>query len=99
MPLAGEASLAEDLREVVHRLLAAFPGFLYHMMSLDLRHKAPISLLGRFITEKSGEHRGMLSVKQGGLVYLVDCIRMFALEQELNALSTMERLSARNNFV
>ncbi len=101
VPLAGDAALAEDLRELVHRLLAAFPGFLYHMMSLDLRHKAPVSLLGRFITEKSGEHKGKLSLKQGGLVYLVDCIRMFALEEELNALPTMERLTAlveRNVF-
>jgi len=94
VPLAGDSSLAEDLRELVHRLLSAFPGFLYHMMSLDLKHKAPVSLLGRFITEKSGTHKGMLSLKQGGLVYLVDCIRMFALEQEINALSTMERLKA-----
>jgi len=94
VPLAGDTSLAEDLRELVHRLLSAFPGFLYHMMTLDLRHKAPVSLLGRFITEKSGRHKGMLSLKQGGLVYLVDCIRMFALEQELEALSTMERLDA-----
>lgn len=101
VPLAGDASLAEDLRELVHRLLAAFPGFLYHMMSLDLRHKTPISLLGRFITEKSGEHKGKLSVKSGGLVYIVDCIRMFALENELNSVSSMDRLaglSERNIF-
>ncbi|NIQ93291.1 MAG: cyclic nucleotide-binding protein, partial [Desulfuromonadales bacterium] len=40
--LAGEASLAEDLRDIVHHLIDDFPGFLYHMMSLDLRYKVPV---------------------------------------------------------
>jgi CBS domain-containing protein len=91
-PLAGDPQLARDLRAVIQSQIQDFQGFLYHMMSLDLRYKVPVGLLGRFIVEKTGEHRGELSLKQGGSIYIVDCIRMFALEKELWSITTMERL-------
>ncbi|MBE0599634.1 MAG: CBS domain-containing protein [Desulfuromonadales bacterium] len=94
VPLAGDPSLAHDLRTVVCDLIRDFQGFLYHMMSLDLRYKVPVGLLGRFLVEKEGEHKGELSLKQGGSVYIVDCIRMFALEREIMAVTTLERLKA-----
>ncbi|AJF08032.1 cyclic nucleotide-binding protein [Geoalkalibacter subterraneus] len=101
VPMAGDGTLAQDLRDIVHRHIRSFQGFLYHMMSLDLRYKVPIGLLGRFVLEKSGEHKGELSLKHGGTVYIVDCIRMFALEQELSEVTTFARLEAlvkRNVF-
>ena len=61
-------------------------------MTLDLRYKVPLGLLGRFSVEKEGDNAGMLSVKYGGCVYIVDCVRMFALERGIQAISTMERL-------
>ncbi len=91
-PLAGDPGLAHDLRGIVHQEIREFQGFLYHMMALDLRYKVPLGLLGRFIVDKSGEHKGELSLKQGGSIYIVDCIRMFALEKELQELSTLDRL-------
>jgi CBS domain-containing protein len=100
-PLAGDPGLANALRDIVHQEIRNFPGFLYHMMSLDLRYKVPVGLLGRFIVEKGEEHRGELSLKHGGSVYIVDCIRMFALEKELQAITTQDRLQGlveRNVF-
>jgi CBS domain-containing protein len=101
VPLVGDPHLAHDLREIVQQQISDFQGFLYHMMSLDLRYKVPVGLLGRFILDKTGEHKGELSLKQGGSVYIVDCIRMFALEKELSAVTTLERLKGlvgRNVF-
>jgi CBS domain-containing protein len=94
VPLYGEAELAHDLRVAIAGEIEAFEGFLYQMMTLDLRHKVPLSLLGRFVLERSGEHRGEISIKQGGLIYLVDCIRIFALERQLPVTRTLDRLSA-----
>jgi CBS domain-containing protein len=92
VPIAGDPALAHELRETVFRQIRDFQGFLYHMMSLDLRYKVPVGLLGRFILEKDEDHKGELSLKQGGTVYIVDCIRMFALEKEIQAVTTLERL-------
>jgi len=94
LPLTGDVELAHDLREMVVRGIETHQGFLYHMMTLDLRYKVPLGLLGRFSVEKEGHNAGMLSVKYGGCVYIVDCVRMFALERGIQEISTMERLQA-----
>jgi CBS domain-containing protein len=92
LPLAGDVELAHELRGMVATGIAEHRGFLYHMMTLDLRYKVPLGLLGRFQVEKEGDNAGLLSVKYGGCVYIVDCVRMFALERGVQAISTMERL-------
>lgn len=94
LPLVGDVELAHELRDIVAKGIEVHQGFLYHMMTLDLRYKVPLGLLGRFHVEKEGDHAGLLSVKYGGCVYIVDCIRMFALERGLQTISTMERLQA-----
>ncbi|SDD88510.1 putative nucleotidyltransferase substrate binding domain-containing protein [Desulfuromonas thiophila] len=93
-PLAGDASLAHSLQSIVFQAVREHPGFLYHVMQLNLTHRVPLGLWGRFITEKSGPNAGSLSLKKGGLIYIVDCVRMFALEHEVRALTTLERLKA-----
>ncbi len=92
MPIAGEASLCQDLREIVHQEVKTHPLFLYQMMELDFKHKVPLSLLGRFSLEKEKKHKGQLSVKQAGSIFIVDCVRMFLLEQQVDATTTTERL-------
>ena len=91
-PLVGDKSLAHSLQSNVFESIRQHPGFLYNVMKLNLTHKVPIGLWGRFTTEKNGEHAGQLSLKKGGLIYIVDCLRMFALEYEIRALTTLERL-------
>lgn len=92
MPLVGDPSLCQDLRDIVHREIRRNPSFLYYMLENDLKHKPPIGLLGRFVVEKGGEHKGQLSLKQAGSVFIVDCVRMFLLEQGVDATTTVERL-------
>ena len=74
-PLNGTVELVTELRRIVREEVAEQTGFLYQMMSLDLRYKVPLGLLGRFVIEKSGEHENELSLKLGGSIYIVDCIR------------------------
>ena len=92
MPIAGEASLCLALRKIVHREIKAHPIFLYHMMELDFKHKVPLSLIGRFSLERNKKHKGQLSIKQAGSIFIVDCVRMFLLEQQVDATTTTERL-------
>jgi len=93
MPLVGEPSLCQDLRDIVHAELRRNSSFLYYMLENDLKHKPPVGLLGRFILERGGEHKGLLSLKQAGSVFIVDCIRMFMLEKGFDATTTIERLA------
>lgn len=92
MPLAGDPSLCQDLRDILHRQLEGNTVFLYHLLENDLDHAPPLNLLGRFVLEKSGEFKGQISLKKTGSVFIVDCVRMFLLEQGVDATTTVERL-------
>ncbi len=92
MPIAGEPSLTQDLRDIVHQLIREKPIFLYHMMELDFKHRVPLSLIGRFTLSREKGHKGTLSLKEAGSIFIVDCIRMFLLEQQLEATTTTDRL-------
>jgi len=92
MPIVGEGSLCTGLREIVHKLIKANPLFLYQMMELDFKHKVPLGMLGRFITKSEKEHKGQLSLKENGSIFIVDCVRMFILQQGIHAVTTLERL-------
>ncbi len=92
--LEGDSQLADDLQRIVFAEVREFKRFLYHMMTLDQNYRVPVGLLGRFLLDKDGEHKGQLSLKQGGSIYIVDCIRMFSLEKEIPETSTLKRLAA-----
>lgn len=92
MPLVGDPSLCQDLREVVHREIRKTPRFLFHLLENDLSHKAPLGLLGRFVIDKEGPNKGKLSLKKAGSVFIIDCIRMFMLEQGIDIPTTIGRL-------
>ena len=91
-PLVGDEHLCVDLHGIVHELINDFPPFLYHLMELNFKHKVPLGLMGGFALEKSGEHKGKVPTKQTGSLFIVDCLRIFLLEQQLDATSTIERL-------
>ncbi|MCD8490988.1 MAG: DUF294 nucleotidyltransferase-like domain-containing protein [Geovibrio sp.] len=92
MPIVGEESLCNSLRETVFQEIKANPLFLFQMMELDFKHKVPLNLLGRFITSGEKEHKGKLSLKENGSIFIVDCARMFTLEQGVHAVTTLDRL-------
>ena len=92
MPLAGDSSLCQDLRVIVHAELRRSPSFLYFLLENDLKSKPPLGMLGRFVVEKDDAHKGELSLKQAGSIFIVDCIRMFLLEKGVDATTTVERV-------
>jgi CBS domain-containing protein len=94
MPLAGDSELCQDLRVIVHRELDRNPSFMYFLLENDLKSKPPLGILGRFILDKSEEHKGEVSLKLAGSIFIVDCIRMFLLEQGVDATTTVERIDA-----
>lgn len=92
MPIAGEEYLCSRLRDIIYQLISDNRLFLYSMMELDFKHKVPLGILGRFITHSEKEHKGELSVKENGSIFIVDCVRLFILEKGIDASTTLERL-------
>lgn len=92
MPLVGEPALCQELREFLHSEVRRKPVFLYHLLENDLNLKSPLGLLGRFNVDKDAEHKGQISLKEAGSILIVDCVRIFLLEQGVAATTTEERL-------
>ncbi len=91
-PIWGNMTLAERFRE---NIFNAFKESLTarHMLTKDdLQYKLPINFLGSFITEKRGDHKNEVNLKKSGTVHIVNCIRIFAIKNEISEPSTFGRL-------
>lgn len=62
------------------------------MLQLALAHKPPTGFLRDFVVESSGEHRGQLDIKEGGLAPVTGIARYGGLAAGANTASTPERL-------
>jgi CBS domain-containing protein len=70
-------------------------GLLRLMLRLALANKAAVGRLRDFVLERSGEHRGRLDIKHGGLLPVTSIARYASLAAgAIPAASTPERLSA-----
>lgn len=56
-------------------------------------HRTPTGLLGRILTERSGEHRGEVDIKRSGLIFVVEGVRLLALMHGRRETSTLKRIA------
>jgi CBS domain-containing protein len=90
----GEMGLAVRLRDFVRQELAHSPRFLFHVGAVSTSHPPPVGFLGRFVVERSGEHKNQLDLKLGGTGAIVNLVRLFALEYGVEKTNTLARLIA-----
>ena len=92
--IQGDMTLYEPLREEVLASASSNSIFVAHMTSNSLTHRPPIGWFNRLKSESSGEHRGKIDLKHGGVVPIVDIARLYALSAALPYVNTVQRLSA-----
>ncbi len=90
--MAGEAALAEELRDYLDLQLKDEKVFLGHVANQAIKNRPPIGFLKSFVVEKGGEHKDELNLKIKGIAPLVDIVRLFSLEKGIRETSTLERL-------
>ena len=82
-------SLAEAFRDARRH-----PALLRQLARFSLSFRPPTGFLRGLVVEHSGEHRGQLDLKHGGLVPIVDLARWAGMAAGVTSASTPERLSA-----
>jgi CBS domain-containing protein len=82
-------SLAEAFRAARRH-----PGLLRQLARFSLSYRPPTGFLRGLVVEHSGEHRGRLDIKHGGLVPIVDLARWAGMAAGVTSASTPERLRA-----
>lgn len=76
------------------RLAPRHPGLLRQLARFSLSYRPPTGFLRGLVVEHSGEHRGRLDLKHGGLIPIVDLARWAGLSTGVASASTSERLKA-----
>jgi CBS domain-containing protein len=82
-------SLAEAFRDARRH-----PALLRQLARFSLSFRPPTGFLRGLVVEHSGEHRGRLDLKHGGLVPIVDLARWAGMAAGVTSASTPERLRA-----
>jgi CBS domain-containing protein len=70
------------------------PALLRRLARFSLSYRPPTGFMRGLVVEHSGEHRGQLDLKHGGLVPIVDLARWAGMAAGVTSASTPERLRA-----
>ncbi len=76
------------------RLAPRNPALLRLLARLALSYRPPTGFLRGLVVEHSGEHRGRLDLKHGGVIPIVDLARWGGMAAGVTSASTVERLRA-----
>jgi CBS domain-containing protein len=80
--------------EDTFRMARARPELVRLLARLALAHRPPTGFLRGLVLEHDGEHRGLLDIKMGGLLPVVDLARWAGIAAGVTSASTTERLRA-----
>ena len=76
------------------KLAPRSPALLRLLARFALSHRPPTGFLRGLVVEHSGEHRGRLDLKHGGVIPIVDLARWAGMAAGVTSASTPERLQA-----
>ncbi|HHU09615.1 MAG TPA: CBS domain-containing protein [Intrasporangiaceae bacterium] len=91
-PIAGDSALFTELQHDTLRRAHGNSIFVAHMITNSLTHTPPLTMLRGISTPRSGEHKGTIDLKHGGVIPVVDLGRLYALRGRLAPVNTRERL-------
>ena len=76
------------------RLAPSNPALLRLLARFALSHRPPTGFFRGLVVDSSGEHRGQLDLKQGGVIPIIDLARWAGMAAGVTSASTTERLRA-----
>jgi CBS domain-containing protein len=92
-PIAGDMDLFKELNNYAFDELAKHHEVFRVLHEEEGGHRVPLGFLGRFLTDKDGEHRGELDVKRSGLIFVVEAIRILSLKNNVRETGTLKRIA------
>ncbi len=90
----GREDFVQSLRRTIVEMMPRQQRFLRDMYHDDAEGDVALGWFGRFITVRSGDHKGKMNLKHQGLLPLIAPVRLMALRHGIAATSTRQRLDA-----
>jgi CBS domain-containing protein len=91
--IAGEVDLFKELKDYAFAVLSKHHEVFRVLHEEEGGHRVPLGFLGRFVTDREGLHKGQLDVKKSGLIFVVEAIRILALQHNIRETGTLKRIS------
>lgn len=91
--VSGEVDLFKELKEHAFKVIAQHHEVFRVLHEEEGGHRVPLGFLGRFVTDKDGLHKGQLDVKKSGLIFVVEAIRILALQHHITETGTLKRIA------
>ncbi|MEZ0361008.1 MAG: putative nucleotidyltransferase substrate binding domain-containing protein [Hydrogenobacter sp.] len=88
----GSHSLVERLWEHVFKKVSENMVFLSFLAGQAVRFKVPLGFFRGFVVERSGLHKGEFDIKAGGILPIVQGVRVLALEHRIRSTNTFDRI-------
>lgn len=93
LPVWGDEKLFRELMDHAYALLGQHYEVLRMLHEEEGSHRVPTGMFGRWITERSGEHRGEFDIKRSGLIFVVEGVRILALLHGIRETTTIKRIA------
>jgi len=90
--IKGDEDPARELRKYLHDVARESEGLMDMLATRTVSNRPPIGFFNRFVVEKSGEHRNELDIFEKGIRPIIDAIRIFSIEKNIDEVSTLNRL-------
>ncbi|MCX8075961.1 MAG: DUF294 nucleotidyltransferase-like domain-containing protein [Aquificaceae bacterium] len=94
----GDQTLVQRLWEHTLHKVENNHGFLPFLAVDAVRFKPPVGFFREFVVEKTGEHKGEIDIKKGGIFPITQGIRALALEKGISTQNTFERIEHLKNM-
>jgi len=88
----GDESLLKDVRKNMLKKTQKNSVFIAYMSKNALQHKPPLGFFRDFVLVENGDNEKALDLKHNGIVPIVDLARIYALQQGIEEVNTLERL-------
>ena len=91
--IAGDVDLFQELKDYAFTVLGKHHEVFRILHEEEGGHRVPLGFLGGFVTDKDGLHKGQLDVKKSGLIFVVETIRILALQHNIRETGTLKRIT------
>ncbi|MCM3718963.1 DUF294 nucleotidyltransferase-like domain-containing protein [Fictibacillus phosphorivorans] len=92
--LEGEREYLLQLKETVHDTIKNKPELLERFLENTIHTKKAVGFFHQFLPETHGSHAGSIDIKQSGFLPYVNAVRLLALKENVEEVSTLSRMEA-----
>lgn len=96
--LEGDREYILQLKKHIHDAIKKKPDLLERFLENTIHTKKAVGFFHQFLPETHGSHAGSIDIKQSGFLPYVNAVRLLAMKESLEAVSTLSRIEGLSNL-